>query len=124
MSVQAMPATGIAAQPLPVALTAKDLKTIDRISGINILVAVLALSIGAMFGVFQGLEHAKVFNIYPFLQPVTVPPASIAGTGELAARTKSMPSIQPLLPRPATGTSNDWPTRTVYERRPLHEATR
>ncbi|MBP8293661.1 MAG: cbb3-type cytochrome c oxidase subunit I, partial [Caldilineaceae bacterium] len=51
-------------------MTAKDLKTIDRISGINILVAVLALSIGAMFGVFQGLEHAKVFNIYPFLQPV------------------------------------------------------
>jgi cytochrome c oxidase subunit 1 len=70
MSVQAMPATGIKEQPLPAALTAKDLKTIDRIAGINVVVAVLALSIGALFGVFQGLEHAKVFNIYPFLQPV------------------------------------------------------
>jgi cytochrome c oxidase subunit 1 len=70
MSVQAMPATGIKEQPLPAALTAKDLKTIDRIAGINVVVAVLALSIGALFGVFQGLEHAKVFNIYPWLQPV------------------------------------------------------
>jgi cytochrome c oxidase subunit I len=70
MSVQAMPAGGIKAQPTPVPLTAKDLKTVDRITGINVFVAVLALSIGALFGVFQGLEHAKVIDIYPFLQPV------------------------------------------------------
>lgn len=70
MAVQAMPAAGVKAVPVPVTLTEKDLKTIDRITGMNIAVAILALSIGAMFGIFQGLEHAKVFNIYPFLQPV------------------------------------------------------
>ncbi len=70
MSVQAIPAGGLKAQATPVPLTAKDLKLVDRVAGLNILVAVLALSIGALFGVFQGLEHAKVLDIYPFLQPV------------------------------------------------------
>ena len=70
MSVQALPAGTVKASPVPVTLTEKDLKTIDRITGINIIVAILALSIGALLGVFQGLEHSKVLDIYPFLQPV------------------------------------------------------
>jgi cytochrome c oxidase subunit 1 len=65
-----MPAGSVKTAPVPVTLTAKDLKTIDRITGINIIVAILALSIGALLGVFQGLEHARVIDIYPFLQPL------------------------------------------------------
>ena len=70
MSVQAMPAGAVKAPPVPLTLTSKDLKTIDRITGSNIIVAILALSIGALLGVFQGLEHSKVLDVYPFLQPV------------------------------------------------------
>ena len=70
MSVQAVPGAGVKAHPTPVPLTAKDLKLVDRLAGLNVLVGVLALSIGALLGVFQGLEHAKVLNIYPWLNPV------------------------------------------------------
>ncbi|MEJ5249426.1 MAG: cbb3-type cytochrome c oxidase subunit I, partial [Caldilinea sp.] len=70
MSVQAIPGTQIKAQAASPALTAEHLKQVDRIAGLNILVAILALSIGALLGVFQGLEHARVINIYPWLQPV------------------------------------------------------
>ena len=70
MSVQAMPAGAVKAPPVPVTLTSKDLKTIDRITGANITIAIVALSVGALLGVFQGLEHSRVLDIYPFLQPV------------------------------------------------------
>lgn len=70
MSVQAMPAGAVKAPPVPVTLTSKDLKTIDRVTGANITVAIVALSVGALLGVFQGLEHSKVLDVYPFLQPV------------------------------------------------------
>ncbi|NJN82426.1 MAG: hypothetical protein HC802_09220 [Caldilineaceae bacterium] len=58
MSVQTAPATGIVAEVTPVELTAKDLKTVNRLTGWNIGVAIAALSVGALLGVFQGLEHA------------------------------------------------------------------
>jgi len=70
MSVQAIPGTQLQVQTASPALTAEHLRQVDRIAGLNILVAILALSIGALLGVFQGLEHARVINIYPWLQPV------------------------------------------------------
>lgn len=41
----------------------------DRLTGQYITVALVALSIGILMGLFQGLEHAGV-NLYPLLQPV------------------------------------------------------
>ena len=70
MSVHALSGAEMKAHPTPVPLTAKDLKLVDRLAGWNIAVGVLALSIGALLGVFQGLEHAKVMDIYPWLNPV------------------------------------------------------
>jgi len=70
MSVQALSGADVKATPQSPPLTAEHLKLVDRVAGWNILVGVLALSIGALLGVFQGLEHARVIDIYPWLQPV------------------------------------------------------
>lgn len=70
MSVQAIPSTGVKVSPAPVTLSEKDLKLVNRITGLNIFVGMLALAIGVTLGVFQGLEHAKVVDVYPLLRPV------------------------------------------------------
>ena len=70
MSVQTYTGPIAPARPVSPPLTAQHLHLADRVAGWNIAVGVLALSIGALFGVFQGLEHAKVLDIYPWLQPV------------------------------------------------------
>lgn len=70
MSVQTFAGSVAPARPVSPPLTAQHLHLADRVAGWNIAVGVLALSIGALFGVFQGLEHAKVLDIYPWLQPV------------------------------------------------------
>jgi cytochrome c oxidase subunit 1 len=68
MSVQAMPAAGLAAEPTPVPLTDADHKQINRLTGWNIGVAVGALTIGAWLGVLQGLEHTGL-ELYQYLAP-------------------------------------------------------
>ena len=57
MSVQALPATGVRVEPSPVTLTELDMKTVNRLTGWNVGIAIGALSLGAWIGVLQGLEH-------------------------------------------------------------------
>jgi cytochrome c oxidase subunit 1 len=63
-------ATEVPTSVTPVSLTDKDRKLIRRLTGANIVVGILALTLGLAFGVMQGLEHARVINLYPFLQPI------------------------------------------------------
>ncbi len=69
MSVQAVTAAGISSGPSPVVLTASDMKTVNRYTGWNIGIAIVALGIGALIGILQGLEHAGL-DLYPYLDPV------------------------------------------------------
>ena len=70
MSVSTVPATEVPPSVIPLSLTDKDRKLIRRLTGANLTVGVLALTLGLAFGVMQGLEHARVIDLYPFLQPV------------------------------------------------------
>jgi cytochrome c oxidase subunit 1 len=63
-----MPIEGVKVAPTPVPLTAQDERTVNRITGWNIGVAIAALSIGVTIGILQGLEHAGI-NVYPYIQP-------------------------------------------------------
>ncbi len=69
MSVQAMPAGGLNAGKQTAILTDEHLKSVHRITGANLIVGILALTIGLALGVLQGLEHAG-FDFYSYLQPV------------------------------------------------------
>ena len=66
MSVQAVPATDISSGPSPVVLTKSGMKTVNRYTGWNIGIAIVALSLGALIGILQGLEHAGL-DLYPYL---------------------------------------------------------
>ena len=68
MSVQAMPTGGVKAAPVPVPLTQDDMKTVNRLTGWNVGIAIGALTLGALLGILQGLEHAGL-DLYPFLSP-------------------------------------------------------
>jgi len=69
MSVQTLSGAPAVQEARPVELTARDLTIVDRLTGWNIGIAIGALSIGAIFGVLQGLEHAGL-DLYPLLRPV------------------------------------------------------
>ena len=71
MAVQSMPLPGAASRPTPVELTAQDVRTINRITGTAIGMAMAALSIGVTLGVFQGMEHAG-FDWYWALRPLLI----------------------------------------------------
>lgn len=71
MAVQSMPLPGAASRPVPVELTAQDVRTVNRLTGTAIGVAMAALSIGATLGVFQGMEHAG-FDWYWALRPLLI----------------------------------------------------
>ena len=71
MAVQSMPMAGAKTSPTPVPLTAQDIRTVNRITGTAIGVAMAALSIGVTLGVFQGLEHAG-WDFYWVLRPVLI----------------------------------------------------
>lgn len=68
MSVQTMPAAGYAAEPVPVTLTESDHKVINRLTGWNVGIGIIALTIGLWLGVLQGLEHTGI-NLYRYLAP-------------------------------------------------------
>jgi cytochrome c oxidase subunit 1 len=68
MSVQALPATAIPAQPQPLQLTEADHKTVNRLTGWNIGVAIGALTLGLWIGIIQGLEHTGI-DLYRYLLP-------------------------------------------------------
>lgn len=68
MSVQALPAGGVAAAPAPVQLTEADHKLVNRLTGWNIGIAIGALTVGAWLGVLQGLEHTGL-DLYRWLAP-------------------------------------------------------
>ncbi len=68
MSVQTLPAAGMAAATRPVLLADSDRKTVNRLTGRNIGVGISALTIGLWLGVLQGLEHAGL-NWYAVLAP-------------------------------------------------------
>ena len=71
MAVQTMSAPQVKAAPTPVVMTARDTRTIHRITGISIGIAMAALSIGVTLGVFQGMEHAG-FDWYWALRPLLI----------------------------------------------------
>ncbi|HWQ13059.1 MAG TPA: b(o/a)3-type cytochrome-c oxidase subunit 1 [Roseiflexaceae bacterium] len=48
---------------------AETFATENRLAGLNLLIAFLALAIGGLMGVFQALEYNKV-NLYPAMTPV------------------------------------------------------
>ena len=64
-----MPAGGLNAGKQTAILTDEHLKSVHRITGANLIVGILALTIGLALGVLQGLEHAG-FDFYSYLQPV------------------------------------------------------
>jgi len=68
MSVQALPAAPVSAQPTPVALTAADHRFVNRITGWNLGIAIAALTVGLWIGVLQGLEHTGL-DLYKYLAP-------------------------------------------------------
>jgi cytochrome c oxidase subunit I len=68
MSVQTMTGAGVVAEAAPVPLTAADHRTVNRLTGWNISISIIALTIGLWLGVLQGLEHAGV-NLYRYLAP-------------------------------------------------------
>ncbi len=69
MSVQAMPTGGIKPAPVAVPLTDKDMKSVNRLTGWNVGIAIGALTTGALLGILQGLEHIGL-DLYPYLSPV------------------------------------------------------
>lgn len=69
MSVQTMPAAAAAAIIEPVTLNDADRKVVNRLTGWNIGVGILALTLGLFLGVLQGLEHAGLFN-YDWIKPI------------------------------------------------------
>lgn len=69
MSVQSISATNVAVAPVPVTPTKADLALVDWLTGWNIGIAMAALSLGALLGVMQGLEHAGL-DLYPYIQPL------------------------------------------------------
>lgn len=50
-------------------VTAADVRPEQRLTGAYLIVAFVALFVGVVTGLFQGLSHAG-FNIYPWLQPL------------------------------------------------------
>jgi len=67
MAVQTLAA--VPATPVEVKkITASDERTIRRMTGISIGVAMAALSVGITIGVLQGMEHGG-FNLYPYIEP-------------------------------------------------------
>lgn len=71
MAVQTMTAAHVDAAPSPRLMTASDARTINRITGTSIGIAMGALSIGVTLGVFQGMEHAG-FDWYWALRPLLI----------------------------------------------------
>jgi cytochrome c oxidase subunit 1 len=68
MAVQPMSVAGIKPAPTPVSITAEDQRTVNRLTGISIGIAMVSLSIGVTIGVLQGLEHAGI-DLYPYIRP-------------------------------------------------------
>lgn len=68
MSVQTMPAADFVAESVPVPLTEADHKVVNRLTGWNVGIGILALTIGLWMGVLQGLEHIGI-NLYPYAAP-------------------------------------------------------
>jgi cytochrome c oxidase subunit 1 len=68
MSVQVYPAAGIVAPPAPVTLTAADHRIVNRLTGWNVGIGIIALTVGLALGVMQGLEHAGL-NLYGYIAP-------------------------------------------------------
>ncbi|MEM7130305.1 MAG: cbb3-type cytochrome c oxidase subunit I [Chloroflexota bacterium] len=68
MSVQSISATAAVVSPAPAPLTQEDLKPVDWLTGWNIGIGMMALSVGILLGILQGLEHAGL-NLYPYIEP-------------------------------------------------------
>lgn len=68
MAVQTLSGGGVVVDSQPVPLTAADHRIVNRITGWNISVGILALTLGLLLGVLQGLEHAG-YNWYQYLAP-------------------------------------------------------
>ncbi len=64
MAVQTMGALPVTTAEEPVAITTSDERTIRRITAVNIGIAIAAIAVGGLIGIFQGLEHAGI-NLYP-----------------------------------------------------------
>lgn len=69
MSVQTLSGPVVRTAPASVPLTSDDLRIVDRLTGVNIGIAMAALSIGILLGILQGLEHATV-DLYPYIAPL------------------------------------------------------